>query len=93
LSKSNGHRVAGSEAPALKSTRVHNATLGVGLLCSGVAILLGLIYIANDTSELSEHLVFSMGLAVTSLVSALGQVLAILGLVYLWKARRASSDR
>ncbi len=73
------------------SERVRNATLGLALLLPGIAILLGLVYIANDTSELSEHLVFGMGLAVTSLVSALGQILTILGLVYLWKARRTPS--
>ena len=88
-----GHRAEPRPASHVTPRRVRNATLGLGLFLPGVAILLGLVYIANDSSEFSEHLIISMGLAVTSLVSALGQILAILGLVHLWKARKAGSDR
>lgn len=55
---------------------------------AGSLVLLGLVYISNDPSPAAEHLVFRLGLALTSLISAGAQVLVVAGVAVLWTAAR-----
>ena len=61
---------------------------GVAMALAGSLILLGLVYISNDSSPASEHLLFSLGLALMSLISAGAQILVVAGIVVLWAAAR-----
>ena len=61
---------------------------GAAMALAGSVILLGLVYISNDPAPAAERLMFRLGLALTSLVSALAQVLVIAGIAILWVAAR-----
>lgn len=61
---------------------------GAAMALAGSLILLGLVYISNDPAPFAEHLVFQLGLALTTLISAAAQVLVVAGVAILWAAAR-----
>jgi len=61
---------------------------GAAMALTGSLILLGLVYISNDPAPFAEHLLFRLGLALTSLISAAAQVLVVAGVAILWAAAR-----
>jgi hypothetical protein len=61
---------------------------GAAMILAGSLVLSGLVYISNDPSPFAEHLLFHLGLAVTSLISAGAQVLVVAGIAVLWTAVR-----
>jgi hypothetical protein len=69
------------------SVVLHEA-VGALMALVGSLVLFGLVYISNDPAPFAEHLLFSLGLALTSLISAAAQVLVIGGIVILWNAAR-----
>jgi hypothetical protein len=69
------------------NTLLHEAA-GALMALTGSLVLLGLVYISNDPAPFAEHLLFSLGLALTSLISAAAQILVIVGIVVLWNAAR-----
>jgi hypothetical protein len=68
---------------------LHEAA-GAVMVLLGSLTLLGLVYISNDPAPYAENLVFSLGLALTSLISAGAQVLVLAGVAILWGAVRRS---
>jgi uncharacterized membrane protein len=58
------------------------------MVLAGSLILLGLVVISNSRAPAAEQLSFSLGLALTGLVSAGAQFLVFGGLAVLWAARR-----
>jgi|GEM_PF-4880072 len=64
------------------------AALGVVLALAGSLLLTALVYMTNSTEPSLERLMFQLGLALTGLLSALGQGLVFFGLWLLWSAAR-----
>lgn len=62
------------------------AFTGVVLAVVGSLTLLGLIWISNSDQPALERLMFNLGLALTSLISATAQALVFFGLWLLWTA-------
>ena len=67
---------------------IRQEILGPAMALAGSLLLLGLVYISNAANPFAERLLFALGLAMTSLISALAQVLVIGGVVILWRAAR-----
>lgn len=63
---------------------VPRAAAGAAMVLVGSLGLVGLVFISNDSSPLSEHLLFGLGLPGMALVSALAQVMVLAGLAILW---------
>jgi hypothetical protein len=67
------------------------AIWGLVLALAGTSGLTGLVYITNCDAAGCVRATFALGLAGAALVSALFQILAVVGLWLLWTAR--SRDR
>ncbi|WP_374569990.1 hypothetical protein [Phenylobacterium sp.] len=65
---------------------VARASLGVILTLVGSLTLCLLVWMSNSGAALAQKLMFAMGLALTSLVSATAQALVFAGLWLLWRA-------
>ena len=57
---------------------------GVVMILVGSLMLVGLVFINNDSSALSQRLLFGLGLPGMGLVSVLAQFLVFGGLAILW---------
>jgi hypothetical protein len=62
--------------------------LGAAMVLGGSLVLLGLVFISNDSSPGSEHLLFRLGFALTALISAGAHFMVFAGLAVLWAALR-----
>lgn len=71
-----------------RSSRALREVTGLLMVVVGSLILLGLVVISNDPSPFAEHLLFSLGLALTGLISAGAQFLVFAGLAILWAAAK-----
>ncbi len=60
------------------------------MVLAGSLVLLGLVFINNDSSPQSEWLSIHLGLALTGLISASAQGLVFGGLAVLWGALKRS---
>ena len=68
--------------------RVRKEIVGVLMILVGSSMLVGLIYISNDPSPLSQRLLFGLGLPGMALASAAAQILVFAGLAVLWAVLR-----
>jgi hypothetical protein len=73
--------------PPPRRTLLHEA-VGAVMALAGSLVLLGLVYISNDPAPFAEQLLFRLGLALMSLISAAAQILVVAGVVILWTAAR-----
>jgi len=67
---------------------VRSALAGLVLMLVGALTLGALVYISNSRSEGAAHLMISLGLAGSAMLSAIAQGLVFLGGWMLWKATR-----
>jgi hypothetical protein len=67
--------------------------LGLAMLLAGVALVGFIFYISDDRSPASETIFFRLGLTFISLITLAGQVLGVIGAVYVWRAVRARGWR
>lgn len=58
------------------------------MMLAGSLTLVGLMFITNDPSPVSERLLFGLGLPGVGLASALAQFLVFADVAILWKALR-----
>jgi hypothetical protein len=65
-------------------SRGPRAAAGAAMILVGSLVLVGLVFISNDSAPLSERLLFGLGLPGMALVSALAQILVFGGLATLW---------
>lgn len=86
-----GSRPTFGGAPVLG--RPLRAVLGVIMAVAGSLTLLGLVVIANCSSTFCERAMFTLGLALTGLISAGAQVLVLGGVALLWSAVRTPGSR
>ena len=77
-----------SAQPHPRTRVILHELAGVALVLGGSLVLLGLVWISNDPSPFAEHLLFHLGLALTSLISAGAQVLVVVGVAVLRSAAR-----
>lgn len=73
-------------------TRIGLATVGVVMTLAGSLLLVGLIFISNDSSASSELLFFRLGLVGMALLSMVAQALVIFGVVVLWRLVKAKRE-
>ena len=64
------------------------ALLGVALMATGLLALGFLVFVSN--SQGAEHLMMSLGLAGSAMLSATAQGLIFVGAWMVWKARRGA---
>lgn len=77
-----------SRTPAAAPHRLAREVTGVAMVLAGSLMLFGLVVISNSPARGAERLLFALGLATTSLISAGAQFLVFAGLAVLWGARR-----
>lgn len=68
--------------------RLRKEIAGVVMVLAGSLMLVGLIYISNDPSRLSQRLLFGLGLPGMALASAAAQILVFAGVAVLWAVLR-----
>lgn len=64
------------------------AAVGVALAVLGAALLIGLFVVLYGEAAPLRSLALQLGLAGTTLVSAVGQLTFLAGLAMIWRARR-----
>jgi hypothetical protein len=68
--------------------RALREAMAVLMILTGSLVLVGLVFISNDRSPVSQELLFGLGLPGMGLVSAFAQLLVFGGVAILWAILR-----